>query len=614
MTTLVTRNHFSRRVSFNNIHPELDEVPVGPIYNLPAPNKPTGLSAGGSGIEFNQQMFEASAFSKFATKSSVPASQPLPSRRKRLKLPDPPSKSILKNKVSPEQLAVNETTINFHGDIDDIINFTSHNQAAGGEALPTPRRKSYAEMTDEELMSLDPQFNTPKSSNVEKYKFDNQYTYFMGGSRRSQLAVPPPHKGQYASSSEHNYKSVSLTVKHNEFESTTSTRTLLAYISGRRHLWNTLDWLFATKGEVSNDTTFLQDGDYLVVAALVPRKFIADYAKISKKTAMETVLYERCNRILEYLLDSPLLTQRNLRIKITVELILDNMMDNSSTPHARVKEGNKFALDNLFWQYHPGLLLLGTKSANFNFRYPTQRKASARDEYLVKITSYVMKYSSVPVILVGPGSRWHNESGHHRRSSLKFDVDEIRPAVSKKLMPSSSRSSIASSESLDSVESFQGDQQQPTSERLGEILFSGEKGRFADMLRLISDRSLADSNTYLHNVNSQDPSLKVDSRIHQMYRSQTHSSSAYGNGIGLSKSHSASGDSDAGCVSGVYKVKSLLADPESKPKKEERHLSLPSTTMTPAEMKKRSNSIASASSGEKESKKKGFWKKLGLKK
>ena len=143
-------------------------------------------------------------------------------KRKRLKLPPPPAKSILKNKVSQQQVEYNnmfenisEATIEYHKqereqqqeeDNDDDNSQSGSNGGSGNSSVnssplltainittpisdikdnqaPPPsssssssRRKSLVGLTDEELMALDPQFQTTKSKNhdLNKFKFDNQ--------------------------------------------------------------------------------------------------------------------------------------------------------------------------------------------------------------------------------------------------------------------------------------------------------------------------------------------------------------------------------------------------------------------------------------------------------
>lgn len=629
MTTFLTPHQFSRRVLFSNVHPEVDDPVCGPIYNLPAPLlKPQAqpMTMVTLGVEFNQRMFDKSPF---VAKPATPPAHVLALRRKRLKLPDPPEKLILKNKVSPEQLLVNETTINFHGDLDDLASFTTANvdrvadnsqNGEYGSATAPPRRKLYAEMTDEELLLLDPQY-AQKLVNVSQYKFDSQLGFYAATTQRNlPTAYPTP---KYASLGVDNYKLVLLTVKHNDYEQCSSNRTILAYISGRRHLWNALDWMLSYNHPVVDLETFLTHGDYLVVAALIPQKFITDHAKLNKRNRLEEVLYEKGNQILEHLLTLPLLAQRDLRLKVTVELIMDNVIvDNPSDRHRKPPQGNKYALGNLYRQYHPNMLVMGTKLANFNFKYPTQRKQLARDEYLVKLTSYAMKYLVVPVLLVGPTTKWHNALAYERRRTLlllKFaPAPEGRGRLTQRGIIPEASSRLLLIALLDLVLSavlFTGldlVKEKLLPEQVELLWQLASPSRFADALAIVLDRALEDAHGYLEAVLTKGESGKVDLRIHQIYRLQT-AGNGYGGGtIGLSQLHSHLRDLGLGVGSSdVYKVKLMLADPEPKKKKPASFL-VPLTTITPAEMKKRSNLMTLASSTEKE--KKSFWKKLGFKK
>lgn len=640
MTTFLTPQ-FSRRVLFLNVHPELDDPGCGPIYNLPAPLlRPPAqpMTMVNLGIEFNQRMFDK--LLPFAPKLPPLAAtgHVLSLRRKRLKLPDPPNKLILKNKVSPEQLLINETTINFHGDLDELALFTAANidnvassslNGANGDGVTSPpRRKLYAEMTDEELMQLDPQY-AQKLVNVSQYKFDSKQGFYAGTSKTNSDPAYPTAK--YALLGVDNYKLVLLTVKHNGYEQCTTNRTILAYISGRRHLWNGLDWMLSHNQSVTDLEIFLTHGDYLVVAALIPQRFITDHAKLNKRNRLEEVLYDKGNQILEHLLTLPLLSQRDLRLKITVELIMDNVIADTPTVRNKKPQGNKYALGNLYRQYHPNMLVMGTKLANFNFKYPTQRKQLARDEYLVKLTSYVMKYSVVPVLLVGPFTKWHNALAYEKRRTLtllKFAGDSRGRLTQREMIPETSSRSllIALLDLVLSAVLFTGldlVKEKLLPEQVDQLWRLNSRNRFADALALVSDRAWDDAHGYLTAVSSKgESSLPIDLRIHQIYRSQTTGGYVMGGTpIGTSQLPSHLRDLGVGSsVSGggceVYKVKLMLAADPPKPKKTKPALFLvPLTTITPAEMKKRSNLMTLASSLlEKEKKLTSIWKKLGLKK
>jgi hypothetical protein len=542
--------------------------------------------------------------------------------KKKLKLPDPPSKSILKNKLSPQQQEANNKTIQYHGDLETLINYTDDNlELTTGK--PRERRKSYAGMSDEELMALDPQFLSTKSrtGSIDKFKFDSQKTYYLSAPKKVSASVPKPTT-TYPSSNENNYKAISMTVKHRDYDKFEFNRTLVTVISGRRHSWNSLDWLFLINKEIDESLTFIQDGDFLVVSSLIPTKLIAKFGH--KHQTMDEYLYKKCERLSNYILNSEILPKSKLKIQLTVEFVLDNDEPTGA-------KGYKYMINHVCNQYQPNMFIIGTKSSNFNFKYPVQVKTSSREEYLIKLSSYIIKYSPVPVILVGQGTKYHNfgeVEKKRRNSALKFE-DEIHSPYRGRRRPS--HSSYISSDSLSSIELYNGKHDNEsvlTSEsylpdKVIEILQSDDDQRFANAFKLISDNSLSKSNAYLKAISSKDDNVKIDARIHSIYRNQTRS---HLNSTGGNLLRSSSGSSDT-VTSSVYKVKSLLGDDDLKPIKEK--LLVSSTPNTPSIIKQRTTSssstngnssiakelTASGSSEDKSSKgKTSIWKKFSFKK
>jgi hypothetical protein len=543
--------------------------------------------------------------------------------KKKLKLPDPPSKSILKNKLSPQQQEANNKTIQYHGDLETLINYTDDNlELTTGK--PRERRKSYAGMSDEELMALDPQFLSTKSrtGSIDKFKFDSQKTYYLSAPKKVSASVPKPTT-TYPSSNENNYKAISMTVKHRDYDKFEFNRTLVTVISGRRHSWNSLDWLFLINKEIDESLTFIQDGDFLVVSSLIPTKLIAKFGH--KHQTMDEYLYKKCERLSNYILNSEILRESKLKIKLTVEFILDN-----DDPAGA--KGYKYMINHVFNQYQPNLFVIGTKSSNFNFKYPVQVKTSNREEYLIKLSSYIIKYSPVPVILVGHSTKYHNfgeVEKKRKNSALKFE-DEMHSPYRGRRRPS--HTSYMSSESLSSIELYNGKQDNESvltsesclSDKVMEILESEHDcQRFVNAMKLISDNSLTNSNAYMKAISSKGDNMKIDPKIHSIYRNQTRRSLT---SMGGSLLRSSSGSSDT-VSSSVYKVKSLLGDEDLKPIKEK--LVVSSIPNTPSIIKQRTKSAsstngnssiakelkASHSSEDKSSKgKTSIWKKFSFKK
>ncbi|CAK7903182.1 hypothetical protein CAAN3_06S05424 [[Candida] anglica] len=731
---------FTRRVSFNNLQPDYiesnDISPFKQNYSLSFQgNTPGNNGVSGNGYTSVNHFDVARLYS-----STAVAQPPLgTSKRKCNRLPDPPSKSILKNSLSERQRSLNiehshTLGTNYHGDLNDMVDNPPTNGPKSEVGLPDldvavessdsddpdneeraapeppKRHRSYSGMTDEELMALDPQYQTTKSkvSNVDMFKFDSQKTYYLPSARKSSVSGSGTGVGAagktgfiYPTSNENNYKSISLTVKHPGFDETGGNdgelhRCLLTVISGRRHSWNSLDWLFKSNPSNSNSpcknsenpSTFLQDGDYLVVAASIPAKVIQSQLKKSKKRGStgsiynpdtDGFLYKKCENLLHYILEN---IPQDLKLKITVEFISDNTINfdssgnllssngsvnggsisnggsigngnghghtnghinghgscHGNSPSGVLKRqplvGTKFMLSKLVHQYQPYLVIVGNKSTSLNFKYPrrlhnTKHRGSSssggtsgsilkrnslapptlippihsqsqtlKDEYLIKLSSYLIKYLPVPVILVGNSTK---QSKQKNPGVLRHD-------------------STGSIESMDS-DSTTTDQVDtagkvietvtPVDKTLGEKiedLFSDANNinRFQNMISLISDSSLTESKAYLDQVRSQPtgstggsssvPSISFDanslannSRIHSIYTS--------------TKSGSGRGDSEP-----IYKVKSLLSyEEEPETKKPEKKLEKVKSNMSAL------SSASSSNKEEKSTKKKSFWKKIGLK-
>lgn len=629
---------YCRRVSFNNVHPD-DEASLR-FYNYSF-NEPV--------LPTEPRLFNYSF------------------NHKRARLPETPSKLILKNRLSQLQLHDNVARarslgVSYH-DLNDLVDcppetvprlelavvcVDDDDEDEDDNKLPQGllsapssggRRKSYSGMTDEELMALDPQFNTPRTSDINSFKFDSQQTYYRNAPRRTSVAPPVVSKQViYPLSNENNYPSISLTTKHEDYDhNILTTRKLLTVLSGRKHTWNSLDWLLQTNK--TSEPGFLQNGDYLIVAALVPLKYFSATTQ-RKKSALEDRLYKKCEHLLDYILQS--LPDQLLCLKVTVEFILDvppadpMLLNSKKAPVV----GTKFMIDHIFKQYLPNLVILGNKSTNLNFKYP-MRKAKAslslssasnpqnglplskfvlapamssnddHEMYLIKLSSYVIKYSPVPVIVVGTLNTLIRKK---QKQLLVTFSDRTQGQKSLLERPETHRKSSAASSA--SIESYSGQNPDDTSlcslaeslqpvnmsERLSEMGASESESKFQDMLALISTSSLTELKDYLNSIkdNSKDPSPRFSSKVHEAYQSYNHSRSS-GHPAARTMSNSSGGK--------PYKVKSMISYSEEEEKKNEKKL-------TDKRLKK---SVSQSSSGlsnseKKMKKKKSFLQKIGLKK
>lgn len=672
------RTCFSRRVSFNNLNPD-NASPNIPAYLAHTQPNYTHTSNYGFGSSVNGD------FAKLFANRAPPTPT---SARKRLRLPDPPAKSILKNRLLPQQLQYNVQNLQllgilFHGDLNDLVDSPVAVPLLDvgvapfefEEEAPRTRRKLYADMTDDELMALDPQFANTRSkvSNVDKFKFDSQKTYYLPAKRGLVLAPAPlKNLAVYPSSNENNYSSISLTVKHERYDALEiPPRTLLTVISGRKHTWNALDWLLHTEEspERAPNDVFLQNGDYLVVTALIPARYVKEFdselpgRRKKGRCSLDSVLYAKCERLLQYVMTC--LPSADLQVKITVELIPEPVPE---SPAAKAP-GYKYMILHLYKQYQPTLVVVGNRSTNLNFKYPIRMgrnnsmvgsssnapsapglstspaattQTQAETHYLIKLSSYIVKYSAIPVVVVGNATRFHHSPHHVVDSSVpKFSVSfsdlvpknqYLAPVESPGSPRTKARHGSSSSQS-DSIESFNGaihtvrsllallSASAATEEggvfadvpaKLDALVASGEEDRFKNMLMVVLDASMKECKTYLDRVGRGDAiSLELlSSKVHQLYKSQT----GVSNGS-VSMGHRPSiHDKANGSSEGVYKVKSLILYSEEDEKKNEKLLAL-------KKIKKQllnNSSIAasensSSGSDMKKKKKKSFFQKIGLK-
>lgn len=658
---------YSRRVSFNNLLPE-DLEAAGPdhsrfySYSM-APKKDSA----------DPEMSKL-----LGSYSFVPL---LPGSRKRLKLPDPPLKLILKNKLSAAQLYLNLSHAVLAGamlqdDLNDLVNNppsyvprlelarvvqSSENAAELEDSAsesdqddfsppppPSGRRKLYSGMTDEELMALDPQFAKPKTSDVNSFKFDSvSYTYSSTPKKSAAAAIASAKQKQviYPSLNENNYKSVSLTMKHQDFDQESLyPRTLLTVISGRRHTWNSLDWLLLTEASLQGIPSFLQDGDHLVVAGLVPLKFLTSDSKSvpRKKNSPEAKIQQKCESILQYIVSH--LPDNLIRLKITVELIMDvpppdPMALTTASARRAAKTGTKFMLTHLFKQYQPMLVCVGNRSTSLNFKYPRKLKnlvsgyRSSRssvsgtptrasisgtsssgmkstemeaDEYLVKLSSYLVRYSTVPVIMVGNSTVFHKKVKRKQLTSVTF----LNPQ--SLLNNGTKRKNLESSES--SIESYNLPNEQGSgsstdasgdynlSEELLRISHGSSETRYSAMLLAISTTSLTQLRDYLEKIkNDKLDAHDIRSKVHEAYVSMERGRN------NLLKTNS------SGTATKAYKVKSLICYDEEEEKSQKKMM----------DEKKLKKSVSRSSAGssilgtpddKKVKKKKSFLQKMGLKK
>lgn len=620
-STLGLPDPFGRRVSFNCIHPEYIDDPGGddPGRFRSAFLLDTEYDAN---FGYGQTRFDdvSKIFSGLGSAAASSFSVSSFNRAKaRYRLPDPPAKSILKTSnggssrrasapaaacTAPEAAsssAIAETSSDSSGSDEREMRAWREQVAAvdGRSTLLLPptlgssaaaslagpgRQKSFSEMTDEELMELDPQYKLtkPRPDNLHQFKFDSQNTYWPS-TRRSSLPLTLRGSKFSLDSSSNNYNSISLTVQHKSF--LPSNRTIMAIISGRKHSWNALDALVTLAGQ---EDLLLASGDYLVVASLVPARYFTEYSKkrcdstgsgvsgaAPATAAYEESLSHRCDRLLSYITSC---LHPNLAIKVTVEFVTDYLGDNPSLltcltcfegsfgntgtnlplslsfPGSgcsagsagvstssgglglangagygsllrSTKSGYKYMLPLLYNQYQPTIVVVGTRSSNLNFKYPFKLRRNrnkarsadrsmlvghlsvqatqqpAADEFMIKLASFLIKYSSVPVVVVGNTCKLaqndHKVIFREKKMSVVSSQSE-ESILSDSRGPSAYRAETKCSTLAD--DSLKSD--------IREILQSDNKMRFADALTAISDRSHNDLVAYLLLLKSRESGSK----------------------------------------------------------------------------------------------------------
>lgn len=375
---------YTRRVSFNNLDAEEPGEP--PVHNPFLP------------VAHTLPLPDAMDFLKVFGNYTF--------ARKRMRLPDPPARSILRNRLSAAQLSSNiqhallaESALD--GDLNELVAHPKHvprlelarvvsadgsdplqphgsdseddgesavddtGDASAPAAGAAPRRKLYVGMSDEELMALDPQFAPSRHSDLGLFRFDLHASAAAAPARRGSapalMLLRAAKQIIYPLLNENNYRAVLLTAKHAQYDRTREPRTLLTVLSGRKHTWNAVDWLMVAGDRVHGVQLFLIDGDHLVVTALVPLRFMHP-GDTRRRTLPEAHLTARASRLLAYIVDG---LPSHLEVKVTVEMVLDE----PAVAGRKQEVGTKYMLHHVFRQYQPTLVVVGNRSTNLNFRY-----------------------------------------------------------------------------------------------------------------------------------------------------------------------------------------------------------------------------------------------------
>lgn len=593
MCASVDRRNFERRVSFNNLYAEYidDDTLYGRQSSYQFTNN--GVNLGNGEIKLNSTR-RRSSFPGYL-QSGVDLG-----RQGRSGSREGPGKLILRNKFKSEeaedallQAGAGDESLQSFGEVPWKEGYLKSDTGL----FLKQRRKLLSDMSDEEVLALDPQYVTTKSrvSNVKDYKFDMQPFFYNEQSKRLGLRKSDPGNVMLKSPEE-NYSSLSLTKSLRGYYEAKFFRTLLLVLTSPEQIEKFFDWL------IRREPGFLIDGDHLVVPYLIPKSF---EKQVCQKKSFEDVFARYGEKLLARICDE--IPESDLKLKITLELVADKT--SSHNPYES-RSGYKYMISRVFKQYQPMLIVVDNKSKSLNFKYNLQAQTNSniatpkyshstgphhvrsfsassygseqKRKYLIKLSSYIIKHSPVPVILIG------NISATESSSSSS---DSDGSAVS------------LNSFSEDSVESLKVSLEHSKIHKIiGDLTHSDSVFRFKDMLALVSDKSKEELQLYIHSItSSQDYLLEngpTHSSIHSAYMSQQSSKAE----------------------SNKYKVKCLLTDDDTeKEKKPQSGQAIAPVSKSPSPNKESTAGSkltkgTTFDSKKSESKMKSFLQKLGFKK
>ncbi|ANZ75177.1 BA75_02289T0 [Komagataella pastoris] len=375
-------------------------------------------------------------------------------KRQRFRLP-PASRSILKNSAC--QIPIDHEYKDVYNEHDE----TKHDTSILGSNMAQGRRKSYAGMTDEEVLALDKQF-AHASLDLDSFSFTSQLskpssyyqsaststktTYGKTGYSREYPTRPVVSLGSYGLTMSHvgvdtpkpveRYPSVSVPesnakkeisrylqrVNASVLESTPRYRVILTVISGRKHTWSSLDYILRD---------LVQDNDHVVVVASLPVRESSNKAKINSsiENRNDKGLYQApksfdvdlehtkavCENIQRYCLETLRESHNPAKIRVSVELL--NC------------KSSKQCLKDMYKLYQPVLTVLGikeyTQSRQNSYVFGKKRTASVTsvlgpglngkykvgDRSIMKFSSFAIEKSPVPVIYVKESSQEDTKNG-----------------------------------------------------------------------------------------------------------------------------------------------------------------------------------------------------------
>lgn len=296
---------------------------------------------------------------------------------------------------------------------DQLINNDSDNE-------PEKKKKSYVDMSDEELAAIEKQLQSggrQTHTDFNHFDFGQQNTLFIG----SLQSKPPLHsrvsnisqKNQdpgltYPSRPSVTHKAISITRSHKDYnrmyQDSSSSRTVVCYLNGRRHTWASADWFI---------TECAKDGDHLVIVTNLP--MYEELQTMLKKNFHEEHNSTR-NKLEEFSFDAtiknkapsavlePNFQQIGLMINELDELTkykCERMADYYASRCKNkimkvtvevVKEvNNKFFVVHVLDLYKPNLQIVSTVSTNFCIKFRNGH---------VKLPNFLARHFWVPTIVI----------------------------------------------------------------------------------------------------------------------------------------------------------------------------------------------------------------------
>lgn len=281
----------------------------------------------------------------------------------------------------------------------------------GPEQSKKPPRRSFADMTDEEVAELEKKYESGARTNynMQQFDFGEQQQLYIGPELNKNMgAANQKAFSIYPSRPCVTHKALSLSKINRSFDeylqsvsaatSRDAMRTVLCYISGRRHTWSSVDWYVENAAK---------DGDYLVIMSRLPNyeqhltntkstqnssleeyqfgKNVGSSRRKSDPKALSStevgliirdvdlLARQKCSEILDYYTEKC----SKKYMKITVELIKEDSFEKSLTSAVSL--------------YKPDLQIISTVSTNLQIKFKNGH---------VKLPFFMMRHYWVPTCVI----------------------------------------------------------------------------------------------------------------------------------------------------------------------------------------------------------------------